>query len=906
MVEGGGLENRYPVSPGRGFESPSFRILIAERSRPTGFPAIPSKAGKPEASGNPPGRVSFRFPILVRYARMQEMTRARPRFFLFWIVFFYVLLAFPAEASLIRVPEDYSSIKMAVSVSSDGDIIDVGDGFYFEKDIVIDRCVSLRSRRLFGAVISGSDNEDSNSAVLWVRSECEISGFIIKNCYHGIRQRGSLDADWKAIDLGFMDCTYGISIDDRTGRVGSVEVRNVIFDRGLTALAINDGRAIDARRVFISRARQAVSAFDYDRCFLDEIILWNVFFFFDPICKDNNLIQSGPSIFKFHSWDPPLLLNEMSRRFDGLFARSPKPGARDEDNRRRKAVLAVVLGESFLEAGDPRTATRRFQEAAILTSRDEVAEIQWRIPWGMARAAEAARDGKRAVGHYRKAVAEVDRIGLGIPLPDLLADFRREKIDLYDAFIKCLVAAEAREPGLGWAEEAFDVAEQSKARSLLSSLLAFGEGVENAGREARKKADLLAFRLSRCQLELQDPDLPPERRTALLEKLKRIEAERHDFFLQLGRLLPPEPRGTFIDTLSLDQVKHGLLGPADALVEYIVGKTASYAFLVTPNGFDVAVLPPEFQLKALVEGYLEFLTFPAESEFRGWSGGHRLWEILLGPFEDRLGSIDALIISPDGPLHHLPFETLVSDPVRRRFAVESHEFRYGHSASSLERLRRRALPSARPMDFLGVAATSRIPAISFETGKRINFPALPNTAREIQKIGRLFPPERTTILAGAEDLEAAFKAASLDAYGIIHFAAHGWIDDEEWMRSALLLGTDGSGGEDGFLQPAEIRRLPLRADLVVLSGCETAGGRLERGEGIRGLAQAFLKAGARSLVISQWSIEDRVAVDFMEAFYRGVAKGYSYASALRRAKLAFLESTRRHPYYWAPFVCLGP
>jgi len=838
---------------------------------------------------------------------MQGMTRARPRFFLFWAAFFYVLVVLPAEARLILVPEDHSSIKMAVSVSGDGDIIDVGDGFYFEKDIVIDRRVSLRSRRLFGAVISGSGLEDTNSAVIWVRSGCEISGFVIKNCFHGIRQRDSLDEDWKARDLGFMDCTHGISIDDRVGRIGAVEIRDVFFDRCQTALVINDSRGMDARRVFVSRSIHAISAFDFDRCFLDEIVLWNVFFIFNPGLEDNKRIQSGPSIFQFHSWNPPLLLNEMSRRLDGLFALSSKPGERDEDNRRRKAVLAVILGESFLEAGDHNSAARRFQEAAVLTSRDEIAEIQWRIPWGLARAAEAGGDRKRAVGHYRKAVAEVDRIGRLIALPDLLADFRREKIDLYDAFIKCLVAAEAREPGLGWAEEAFAVAEQSKARSLLSSLLAFGESVENAGREARKKADRLAFRLSRCQLELQDPGLPPERRTALLEKLKRIEAERNDFFLQLGRLLPPEPRGTFIDTLSLDQVKHGLLGPADALVEYIVGKTASYAFLVTPDGFDVAVLPPEFQLKALVEGYLEFLTFPEEGEFRGWSGGHRLWELLLGPFVDRLGSIDALIISPDGPLHHLPFEALVSDPVRRRFAVESYEFRYGHSASSLERLRRRALPSPRPMDFLGVAATSRIPAIAFSTGKRINFPALPNTAREIQKIGRLFPPERTTILAGDEDLEAAFKATALDAYGIIHFAAHGWIDDEEWMRSALLLGTDGSGGEDGFLQPAEIRRLPLRADLVVLSGCETAGGRLERGEGIRGLAQAFLKAGARSLVISQWSIDDRAAVDFMVAFYRGVVKkGYSYASALRRAKLAFLQSNQRHPYYWAPFVCLGP
>jgi CHAT domain-containing protein len=112
--------------------------------------------------------------------------------------------------------------------------------------------------------------------------------------------------------------------------------------------------------------------------------------------------------------------------------------------------------------------------------------------------------------------------------------------------------------------------------------------------------------------------------------------------------------------------------------------------------------------------------------------------------------------------------------------------------------------------------------------------------------------------------------------------------------------------EDGLLQVYEILNLRVESDLVILSACETALGREQQGEGLTGLTQAFLHAGAASVVASLWKVDDRSAADFMIAFHRRL-KSSSKAEALRRARLDLISKggSFSHPYYWAPFVLVG-
>jgi CHAT domain-containing protein len=189
---------------------------------------------------------------------------------------------------------------------------------------------------------------------------------------------------------------------------------------------------------------------------------------------------------------------------------------------------------------------------------------------------------------------------------------------------------------------------------------------------------------------------------------------------------------------------------------------------------------------------------------------------------------------------------------------------------------------------------------------------LPGSKDEVARIRQCFPARRTTVLSGPEATETGYKALSPRSE-IVHLATHAIAADDHPFYSTLILAPDGKKGEDGYLQAYEIVRSPLKARLVVLSACETARGPLGRGEGLVGLVSAFLKAGARSVLATQWSI-DESSVELMAAFYKALTGGQNTARALRAAKLDILktrlnfsgtEVSLAHPFFWAPFVLIG-
>ena len=184
---------------------------------------------------------------------------------------------------------------------------------------------------------------------------------------------------------------------------------------------------------------------------------------------------------------------------------------------------------------------------------------------------------------------------------------------------------------------------------------------------------------------------------------------------------------------------------------------------------------------------------------------------------------------------------------------------------------------------------------------------LPFAREEVRRIGELFAPKSRRVLFGTAASEDAVRA-HVEKTTHLHIAAHGIIDESRPSRSGLLVGISIDGRDDGILSMNEIYRLRLDADLAVLSGCSTGRGEMLRGEGIVGLTRAFLYAGARSVVVSLWNVNDRSTAPLMEAFYREMIGGRPAASALRQAKIGMLRSAdraHRHPARWAPFVLIG-
>ena len=191
------------------------------------------------------------------------------------------------------------------------------------------------------------------------------------------------------------------------------------------------------------------------------------------------------------------------------------------------------------------------------------------------------------------------------------------------------------------------------------------------------------------------------------------------------------------------------------------------------------------------------------------------------------------------------------------------------------------------------------------------FAPLPATRAEVNRIAATLgvPPDSPDIRLGRAANEKDLKALDLGAYRFLHFATHGVLagDVPYLNQPALVLSqTADLGGEDGFLTMSEVLRLPLRADMVVLSACQTALGREITGEGVVGLSRAFLYAGSRAAVVSLWPVDDASTAVFMGRFYEHVKGGLPPARALARAKQELRASpAHAHPFYWAPFVFFG-
>lgn len=194
----------------------------------------------------------------------------------------------------------------------------------------------------------------------------------------------------------------------------------------------------------------------------------------------------------------------------------------------------------------------------------------------------------------------------------------------------------------------------------------------------------------------------------------------------------------------------------------------------------------------------------------------------------------------------------------------------------------------------------------------INWPDLPGTVAEVSAIADII--KNSDVIFGAGVTEERIKEMSssgqLADYKVIHFATHGMFVPEVPELSALVLSQYQSSVEDGYLRMEEIAGLDIRADFVNLSACETGLGKIYGGEGIVGLTQAFMIAGANGLSVSLWQVSDESTSLFMQELYSLVAEdGFTYSAALAEVKRMFLTGEfgdeYRDPYYWAPFAFYG-
>jgi CHAT domain-containing protein len=401
--------------------------------------------------------------------------------------------------------------------------------------------------------------------------------------------------------------------------------------------------------------------------------------------------------------------------------------------------------------------------------------------------------------------------------------------------------------------------------------------------------------------------------------LKKSRLEYDAFHMELYAAHPElkAQRGEIeISPATVESASSMLLSSDVALLEYEMGEQESYLFALTSKGaadekelktYRIAIASKELRQKA--ERFREQLA-QRNLDFR--KSSRDLYKLLLQPAKAQLAGRHTLILIPDGPLWNLPFQALIAE--NNRYLLEDYAIGYAPSLTVLREMIRSRERNNGVATSLALLAMGN-PAIGKATSDRLQvafrdekLEPLPDAETEVKTLGQLYGG-KSEVYVGAQAREDRFKAEAGKA-AILHLATHGFLSDSNPMYSHLVLSADEKGTEDGLLETREIMDLDLKADLAVLSACESGRGKVGAGEGLIGLSWAFFIAGVPTTVASQWKVESESTTKLMLAFHRSLKQEHGSALAtarsLQAAALKLLHDPQyAHPFYWAGFVVVG-
>ncbi len=352
------------------------------------------------------------------------------------------------------------------------------------------------------------------------------------------------------------------------------------------------------------------------------------------------------------------------------------------------------------------------------------------------------------------------------------------------------------------------------------------------------------------------------------------------------------------------------------------------AFVVGATGDPVVVdLGLEAPIDAAVEAFRKALADPKTTNVQDL--GKALYDLTMGKIAPKLGGATNLLVAPDGTLNVIPFSALVDG--NRDFLVKTYTFTYLTSGRDLLRLSARGKGAGGGVIFADPSFDGDPKKGGGSRGTRsadlasLMWPPLPGTGQEADAVGKTMSGFQ--IFRGAQATEGAVKA--LHGPRILHLATHGFFLPDEpppkgaaganappvayenpLLRSGLAFAGANklqSGNDDGILTALEASGLDLEGTrLVVLSACETGVGKVTNGEGVYGLRRALVIAGAQSLVMSLWQVDDAATKDLMSGYYTHLKAGRGKSSALRDIQLEMLKKDAyAHPFYWASFLPAG-
>jgi CHAT domain-containing protein len=468
-------------------------------------------------------------------------------------------------------------------------------------------------------------------------------------------------------------------------------------------------------------------------------------------------------------------------------------------------------------------------------------------------------------------------------------------------------------------QDALVLAERAKARALLDMLQDGRVSVQKAmtAKELEQERQLKSqlTQLNKQLARVTQSEKPDAARVAEAEK--QLEKARLTYEAFQDSLYAAHPelktqRGE-APIIAAQEIAELLPNSATAVLEYVVTDEQTYLFAITRPAQRVEIqlytLPiGRAELQKQIESFRQQL---ANRDLGFRTSAAKLYELLLAPAQAQLRGRNDVVIAPDSNLWDLPFQALVNN--NGRFLIEDAAISYAPSLTVLREMTKRRLNQTAThapttlLAFGNPVSQAQTASQSRSSLRDGNLDPLPEAGEEVRALARLYGAERSRVYVGAEAREDRVKSEAARA-GILHFTTHGTLNNAAPMYSYLTL-AEGGPNDDGLLEAWELMQLDLKADLVVLSACETARGRIGAGEGVIGFSWAMFIAGVPSTVVSQWKVESASTRDLMVNFHRSLISNKTKPTktdALRQAALKLMRNPETsHPFYWAGFVLIG-
>jgi len=622
-----------------------------------------------------------------------------------------------------------------------------------------------------------------------------------------------------------------------------------------------------------------------------------------------------------------------------------------------QSIVWISIGRVLHDLRKPEDALAAFDEALKVsrsigerpTERDALLNLAW-LKADVGRLPEAVADIQAAVDLDEKLRTEITS-------PELRASFVASEQPTYQTLINLLQRQHAASPDAGFDARALEASERARARVLLDSLLdahvVVREGVEATllereqalQKQLNDASQRLSGQLARNAGETQTA-AASDKIQRLDTALQRVQDEIRRHSPRYATLTQPQP-------LAASAIQQNVLDADTVMLEYALSPSRSWLWAVTQDSITSIELPAQVAIESAVRSLHGAFTArrrqPRETAAayarRVQAADVRLAQERVAVSRMLLGGIakqlreewngKRLAIVATGVLEYVPFAALVTpDALSGRPLAARHEIVHVPSASVLAALRRETtgrLPAQRALAIIAdpvfEVADPRVSAVArprgtagagaavvraghrTRTGDRGDLGRLPFSREEAAAIVSLVPRRDVFTAVDFKASRATVMAGALAGHRVVHFATHGFFDAGSPALSGLVLSLVNERGEpqDGFLRLNDIYNMRLDADLVVLSACRTALGKEIKGEGLVGLARAFMYAGAPRVVASLWQVSDFATAELMKKFYRGVlTEGLRPAAALRAAQLEMSRDPRwKAPYYWAGFVLQG-